>query len=139
MERHRNPDPGAVFDFEDERTVLGHLRAPHDDGGGAHAPGLAMSEGELADRITVGGGGAIADYTAEELSEILQDLEAQGDAIRGEAGWAMSDQGFAKLTGPNGNEPPPMSEARVKAMFDAGEIDEDGVAAWKEASDAYGR
>jgi hypothetical protein len=143
MDRRRLPDPGGVFDFDDERHVLGHLRAPHDDGGGTHNPGAPLSLAEFVYHINQGGGSLLLGgdagpaYTQDELHEILQDLEAQGDAARAGDGWVMTEQGFNKLTGPNGYEPPPMSEAQVKGMYNAGELNDEQVAAWKEAYDAY--
>lgn len=132
MDRQRSSDPGGVFDFEDERFVLGHLRAPHDDGGGRTAPGQAMQPPELYTRL-ITGDSLVSDYTWDEVEEVVKDLESDGDLTVADDGYKMTDQGFAKLTGPNGYNPPPWTEARVNAAHQAGDLSDEEVAAWRKA------
>lgn len=130
----RAPDPGGIFRFDDERHVLGHLRSPYDDGGGLTDPSQGLSVEEVVDRLRRGGG-PYADMVWDDVVQVLTDLQADGDSTQdGDGLWTMTAQGYSKLTGPNGYEPPPMSEFQVTALHESGQIDEEGLRAWKDAT-----
>lgn len=134
------PDLGGVFDSDAHRRVLAFCRAPHDDGEGAHEAGAPMSltpggwERSLSERM----GADVSFFTSgADLESILNDLERAGYVELTDEGVRMTDEGFDALNGPNANEPPPMTEAMVNALVEDGQLDDDQVAAWREAHDAY--
>ena len=112
------------------------LRAPHDDGGGAHEPGAPMAleaggwEKSLGERIA-----ADEAFTGHNhIQAILNSLESDGYLEDRPDGYIMTAEGLAALTGPNGNEPPPMTPAMISAMRADGSLTDDEIAAWSAAT-----
>jgi hypothetical protein len=142
--RNLSPDPGGVFDSDAHRRVLAFLRAPTDDGHDpesnepAHEPGAPMLvegygwEKSLTDRTF-----ADASFVSSgaDISKVLSDLEADGFVAEKDGGYVMTAEGFAALNGPNGNEPPPMTEMMVNAMHADGTLTDDELALWRAATE----
>lgn len=134
------PDIGGVFKSDAHRRVLAFLRAPHDDGGGVHEAGAPMAvepggwETSLSERMNAD---AWFVSSGADLTTVLSELEADGFVEERPEGYIVTDDGAAALAGPNAHEPPPMTEAMIEALVAEGKLDDDGVAAWREAHDAW--
>lgn len=130
-EQRLPPDPGGVFASNAHRRVLGALRAPHEDDGL-----IALDPGPDVKR-----GGSLRERVANDahmpveasVDTVLAELEQEGLVERAGRHLRMTNKGFDALNGPNNPEPPPMSEAQVLSLHEAGEIDDDAVAAWRQA------
>jgi hypothetical protein len=81
-------DPGGNFASDAHRRVMANLPNPDHD---------PVDEDALLKRIE---GDDFLDVDADELGEILADLEADGDATQLKDGWKNTKSGFAVLTGP---------------------------------------
>lgn len=86
-------DPGGVFASDAHRRVMANLPNPDDDP-------LSIDE-LLAGRVAADD---FLDVDADELSEILKDLEADGDAKKLKDGWKNTKSGFEALTGPTASD-----------------------------------
>lgn len=84
-------DPGGVFASDAHRRVLGHLL--QDD---------AQSVEGLLDRIGPDVGSDFDD--TDELTEVLEDLEADGFASKSQQGWKLLKKGLDALTAPVGGD-----------------------------------
>jgi hypothetical protein len=87
------PDPGGVFQSDAHRRTLAHLDVPG---------GEPMQTDALFDRMRSDVGTDFADEA--ELSEVLDDLEADGYAGLTTAGWKQTKRGAAALVAPPGGE-----------------------------------
>lgn len=94
-------DPGGRFDSDTHRRVLGHLSLPEDDYG--------WSVEALVNRMVPDVGTSIVD--ADEMGEVLGDLEASGYAENQDGIWRMTQEGLDTLTDNTSDEPPAGAEA----------------------------
>lgn len=89
------PDPGGVFASDMHRRVTAHLPTPDGD---------AVTVDELLARLHDDAytGFSYREEDIEPLRRVLDDLQGDGLAIYldGTAGWRMTDEGLAKLSGP---------------------------------------
>lgn len=85
-------DPGGRFASDAHRRVMAHLPNPDDD---------AISvEDLIRDRINRDPH-TLAHFTsADEVSTVLDELEADGHAKKLKSGWKNTADGFELLTGP---------------------------------------
>ena len=81
-------DPGGNFASDAHRRVMANL--PNPDDAPTDVDGLL---GRIAQDDYL-------ELDAEELGEILADLEADGDAAELKDGWKNTKSGYAVLTGP---------------------------------------
>jgi len=97
-------DPGQVFPTDSHRRVLAYLPQPGED---------AQSTPALCERIAEDANVPFEDL--ETLRRILTDLATSGDAEEVESGyWRLAADGFDRLNGSNGDEPPPLKGERLK-------------------------
>jgi hypothetical protein len=83
------PDPGGVFASDVHRRVQANVPNPDDE--------PLNVEQLLGERIAKDDH---LDLTADELAEVLKDLEADGHSKQLKGGWKNTPDGFAALTGP---------------------------------------
>jgi hypothetical protein len=83
-------DPGGIFASDTHRRVLAALSHPD----------MTWDEDELLERVGGNQWTLIDADEPEALSEILSDLEADGDAKKNKDGWKMTKAGLDKLTAP---------------------------------------
>ena len=83
-------DPGGNFASDAHRRVMAHLPNPDD-------PAMELSTTCMAERI---GPDQHTGADADEVKEILKDLEALGYAKQLKSGWKNTKEGFDVLTGP---------------------------------------
>lgn len=81
-------DPGGNFASDAHRRVQAALANPDEN---------HLSRDELAERLDEDD---YLDLNHDEVSDILQDLEADGDATQSKDGWKNTKSGFEVLTGP---------------------------------------
>lgn len=92
------PDPGGIFETDTQRRVLAHLSTPDDDFGFTLAALTARLDGDPHTPCE----------TEDDVAAVLAELKAEGLALEHKGGiWQQSKDGFAALTGPIANEPPP--------------------------------
>lgn len=82
-------DPGGNFASDAHRRVMAALANPDE-------PHLTLDE--LQARVDEDD---FLDLDRDEVTEVLSDLEADGDATRSEKGWKNTKSGFEVLTGNN--------------------------------------
>lgn len=82
-------DPGGNFQSDVHRRVMANLANPDED---------HLSVEELRSRIDRDDFLNIDD---DEVLEVLQDLEADGDVTQSDGSWKNTEAGFAVLTGDN--------------------------------------
>lgn len=82
------PDPGDVFASDVHRRVMANCPNPDDDP--LDVDGLLEQRVAKDDHL---------DIDADELAEVLADLEADGHVKRLKDGWKNTLAGFAALTG----------------------------------------
>lgn len=80
------PDPGGIFASDTHRRVLGHLPLPGDDPSDVTALGYRIS-GDAHHGLA----------HVDELSEVLEDLEADGHATQLKDGWRLTKGGLDAL------------------------------------------
>ena len=85
-------DPGNVFASDAHRRVMAHLPNPDDD--------PVSVEVLIAERINKDPNTLAHFEAANEVAEVLQDLEADGHAKKLKNGWKNTPDGFDALTGP---------------------------------------
>lgn len=83
------PDPGNVFASDVHRRVQANVPNPDED--------PLTVEALMAVRIAKDNH---LDITADELADVLADLEADGHAKQVKDGWRNTPDGFTALTGP---------------------------------------
>jgi hypothetical protein len=88
------PDPGNVFDTDAHRRVMAHLPNPDDD----PVPVDVL----IAERINRDPHTLAHFDAADEVVDVLEDLEADGHAKQLKHGWKNTPDGFDLLTGPPG-------------------------------------
>jgi hypothetical protein len=102
-------DPAGVFASDEHRRAQALAPRPDED---------PLAFDALRGRL------ALDDHLRvepEALAELLKDLEADGDVLRVGDGYAQTEAGFAKLTGPVADEPPPLEGAALEAAEAANE------------------
>lgn len=82
------PDPGDVFASDVHRRVMANAPNPDED--------PLTVEGLLAERVAKDDH---LDIDADDLNEVLEDLEADGHVKHLKDGWKNTSAGFAALTG----------------------------------------
>lgn len=95
-------DPGGVFDSDTHRRVLGHLPLPGDNPISVYDD-TAASERErrrssLFHRMQPDQGTDLGGE--DELTDVLDDLEADGYASKTKDGWKMTKKGLDALNAP---------------------------------------
>jgi hypothetical protein len=86
------PDPGGCFASDAHRRVMAHLPNPDDD---------PLSVDDLiVDRINKDPHALAHFSSADEVTAVLEDLEADGHAKKLRNGWKNTADGFEALTGP---------------------------------------
>lgn len=83
-------DPGGWFASDEHRRVMAAVPPPGDEPQEAEA----LLEGRIVSDDFL-------DLDADELDEILLDLEADGHVKQLKKGWRLTASGFKVLTGPN--------------------------------------
>lgn len=86
------PDPGGTFASDAHRRVMAHLPNPDD-----HP--LAVDD-LIVERINKDPHTLTHFENADELVDVLKDLEAEGHAKHLKDGWKNTPDGFDTLTGP---------------------------------------
>lgn len=87
-----SPDPGGNFASDAHRRVMAHLPNPDDDPIGV---GSLITE-----RINKDPHSLQHFESVDEVTDVLDDLEADGYAKKLKAGWKNTPDGFDVLTGP---------------------------------------
>jgi hypothetical protein len=87
-----SPDPGGIFASDAHRRVMAHLPNPDDD--------PISLEDLIVQRINHDPHTLAHFESANEVVDVLQDLEADGYAKELKAGWKNTAEGFDALTGP---------------------------------------
>ena len=91
-----SPDPGGNFASDAHRRVMAHLPNPDDD---------PISVHDLIDKRLNADPHTLAHFSeADEVVEVLADLEADGHAKKLKDGWKNTPTGFEVLTGPPSDE-----------------------------------
>jgi hypothetical protein len=85
-------DPGGNFASDAHRRVMAHLPNPDDD--------PVSVEDLIAERINRDPHALAHFESADEVVEVLSDLEADGHAKKLKSGWKNTPDGFDLLTGP---------------------------------------
>lgn len=86
------PDPGGRFASDAHRRVMAHLPNPDDD--------PVSVEDLIVERINRDPHTLAHFSSADEVQEVLADLEADGHAKQLKDGWKNTQDGFDLLTGP---------------------------------------
>jgi hypothetical protein len=85
------PDPGGNFASDTHRRTMAHLPNPDDD---------PLSVDDLVE-LRIGRDQHFPKFDgADEIAEVLKDLEADGHAKKLKHGWKNTADGFTVLTGP---------------------------------------
>lgn len=98
-------DPAGIFPSHAHRQVLAHLSTPDDD--------YVWSLQALHQRMRTS-------LTLDDIDRILNELVLSGDVDNMHVGYRMSPTGFARLTGPVADEPPPGAEPVGPAVIRIG-------------------
>lgn len=98
-------DPGGVFASDAHRRVLAGLSD--------EATPVEALVGRYADDLGLPEISDVGDSSVQEVTEVLEDLKADGYVSDAGGGWRMLKKGLDTLTGPIANEPPALSEAAV--------------------------
>jgi hypothetical protein len=85
-------DPGGVFASDAHRRVMAHLPNPDDD--------PLTVEALISERINRDTHTLAHFDAADEVVEVLKDLESDGHAKQTKDGWRNTPDGFDALTGP---------------------------------------
>lgn len=109
-------DPGNVFASDAHRRVMAHLPNPDDDP-------VAVEE-LIAERINSDPHTLGHFDGADEVTEVLKDLEADGHAKELKHGWKNTPAGFDALTGPPGETETDQAQATVG--LDPGSVSPNG-------------
>jgi hypothetical protein len=86
------PDPGGHFASDAHRRVMAHLPNPDDD--------PISVEDLIVERINKDPHTLTHLSSADQVTDILADLEADGHAKKLKDGWKNTPSGFDVLTGP---------------------------------------
>jgi CRP-like cAMP-binding protein len=86
------PDPGGIFASDAHRRTQGVIPAPDAD---------SLSEDGVVARVD---NDDYNDLDADEVNEVLQDLEASGYVTQADGSWAATERGYDLLTGPPAEE-----------------------------------
>lgn len=86
------PDPGGRFASDAHRRVMAHLPNPDDD--------AITVEDLILDRINRDPHTLAHFSSADEVTAVLEELEADGYAKQLKSGWKNTADGFDLLTGP---------------------------------------
>lgn len=86
------PDPGGTFASDAHRRLMAHLPNPDDD--------PLSVEDLIVERVNKDPHTLAHFESADEVAEVLADLEADGHAKATKQGWRNTAAGFDALTGP---------------------------------------
>lgn len=102
-----------MFDTDAQRRVLAHLPLPDEQATtiSALVTRLVPDESQHQLGLTL----ATGLHRTDALEEVLDELAAKGYAKVGKDTVKMTKLGFDALNGPNGYEPPPLTEEAIKA------------------------
>lgn len=100
-----SPDPGGTFASDAHRRVMAHLPNPDDD--------PITVDALILERINHDPNTLTYFTSADEVTGVLEDLEADGHAKQLKAGWRNTQSGFDVLTGP----PSPIAAQNAPAMI----------------------
>lgn len=85
-------DPGGTFASDAHRRIMAHLPNPDD-------PPIT-TEDLILNRVNQDPNTLTHFQSVSEVTQVLEDLEADGHAKNHENGWANTQSGFDLLTGP---------------------------------------
>jgi hypothetical protein len=112
-----SPDPGGVFASDAHRRVMAHLPNPDDD--------PISVEDLITERINRDPHTLAHFDAADEVAEVLEDLQADGHAKKLKDGWKNTADGFDLLTGPP-SETVPALEAPATLGLDPSSLSSNG-------------
>lgn len=111
-----SPDPGGIFASDAHRRVMAHLPNPDDD------PVTAADL--VAGRINKDPHTLAHFDNADEVVDVLKDLESDGYAKHLKHGWKNTEDGFDLLTGPP--DETSMAQAPASIGLDAASLNGEG-------------